>query len=119
MANEPLKESSRARNGILQVPASALQKAPQVGGKAGGTTSRTPPEKLTVTIRRLPPGLTQPEFETPLVEEWIPGKGQVDYFGYTSGKISDKYGTSLLTVHLANAKHGSIGKEDPPQLFYI
>ncbi len=91
MATEPLQQTSRARNGILPVSAAALQKA-SAGGRAARTAGKPPADKLKITIRRLPPGLTKAEFEAALGEEWLLSKGKVDYFGYMGGKVSEKYG---------------------------
>ncbi|RGP72131.1 hypothetical protein FSPOR_2976 [Fusarium sporotrichioides] len=43
-------------------------------------------EKL--TIRRLPPGMTEAEFASILGSEWEVGKGKVDWFCFAEGKIS-------------------------------
>ncbi|KAG8675592.1 hypothetical protein FPOAC1_001573 [Fusarium poae] len=43
-------------------------------------------EKL--TIRRLPPGMTEVEFTSILGSEWEAGKGKVDWFCFAEGKIS-------------------------------
>ncbi|CEI65268.1 hypothetical protein FVEN_g6301 [Fusarium venenatum] len=43
-------------------------------------------EKL--TIRRLPPGMTEAEFTSILGSEWEVGKGKVDWFCFAEGKIS-------------------------------
>ncbi|RGP67997.1 hypothetical protein FLONG3_8332 [Fusarium longipes] len=43
-------------------------------------------EKL--TIRRLPPGMTEAEFLSILGSEWEVGKGKVDWFCFAEGKIS-------------------------------
>ncbi|KAI9716660.1 MAG: hypothetical protein M1812_005198 [Candelaria pacifica] len=105
MATEPLRETSRARNGILPISASTLQKA-SASGRAAGTAGKPSADKLKVTIRRLPPGLTKTEFEAALGEEWMPGKGRVDYFGYTVGKVSERKGRpSAAVLHLTNQNH--------------
>jgi hypothetical protein len=46
-------------------------------------------EKL--TIRRLPPGMTEVEFTSILGSEWEAGKGKVDWFCFAEGKISTEY----------------------------
>ena len=43
-------------------------------------------EKL--VIRRLPPGMTEPEFSSVLGSDWDLGSGKVDWFSYAPGKIS-------------------------------
>ncbi|KAL9110700.1 MAG: hypothetical protein Q9187_008018, partial [Circinaria calcarea] len=64
-------------NGILSVPATTT-----LG------TSRTAIPRLKVVIRRLPPGLTQAEFEEALGEEWKVGGDRVDWAVYKIGKLS-------------------------------
>ncbi|KAL9109215.1 MAG: hypothetical protein Q9227_006140 [Pyrenula ochraceoflavens] len=51
-------------------------------------SARASATKLKLILRRLPPGLTQMEFETALGEEWKTGKGKVEWFAYQEGKIS-------------------------------
>ncbi|KAI9757914.1 MAG: hypothetical protein M1835_000628 [Candelina submexicana] len=105
MANEPLQETSRARNGILPVSATTLQKA-SAGGRAALAAGKSSADKLKVTIRRLPPGLTRTEFEAGLGEDWIEGKGKVDYFGYTVGKVSERKGRpSAAVLHLTSGTY--------------
>ena len=48
-------------------------------------------QRLKVVIRRLPPGLTQKEFEAVLGEEWKVGGGQVDWAQFKPGKLSREY----------------------------
>ncbi|KAG8527735.1 uncharacterized protein KY384_007889 [Bacidia gigantensis] len=72
-------------NGVLSVSASATQK------KFGGATERRPSQsasRLKLVIRRLPPGLTQTEFEGGLGDEWKVGRGKVSWLSYKAGKIS-------------------------------
>lgn len=64
-------------NGILSVPATTTLGA-----------SRTAIPRLKVVIRRLPPGLTQAEFEEALGEEWKVGGDRVDWAAYKIGKFS-------------------------------
>ncbi|OXV09857.1 hypothetical protein Egran_02378 [Elaphomyces granulatus] len=72
--------------GVLPIPVSATQKASVSLGKK--STHRSPATRLKLLVRRLPPGLTQAEFETLLGEEWRAGSGKVDWFQYKNGKIS-------------------------------
>lgn len=44
--------------------------------------------RLKLVVRRLPPGLTQEEFETSLGAEWRVGSGKVDWAAYKPGKVS-------------------------------
>ena len=64
-------------NGILSVPPSTAL-----------ATSRAAIPRLKVVIRRLPPGLTQAEFEEALGEEWKVGRDRVDWTVYKIGKLS-------------------------------
>ena len=57
--------------------------------------------RLKVVVRRLPPGLTQLEFETALGEEWRVNGQMVDWAVYKNGKVSKEYadcGFHLSTV---------------------
>ncbi|KAL8824068.1 MAG: hypothetical protein Q9170_008261 [Blastenia crenularia] len=74
-----------ARNGgVLKIPASATQPRPAMPSVAG--THSTP--RLKLLIRRLPPGLTDVEFEAALGEGWQVGNGKVDWASYKPGKVS-------------------------------
>ncbi|KAL8722523.1 MAG: hypothetical protein Q9181_007467 [Wetmoreana brouardii] len=74
-----------ARNGgVLKIPASATQARPSMAS-AAGTTSNS---RLKLVIRRLPPGLSQAEFESALDEDWQVGSGKVDWTVYKPGKVS-------------------------------
>ncbi|KKA22907.1 hypothetical protein T310_3073 [Rasamsonia emersonii CBS 393.64] len=70
--------------GVLPIPASATQK-PATPAKS---TPKPPAPRLKLVVRRLPPGLTQTEFENCLGEEWKVGSGKVDWFQYKNGKVS-------------------------------
>ena len=48
-------------------------------------------QRLKVVIRRLPPGLTQKEFDSVLGDEWKAGGGQVDWVQFKAGKLSREY----------------------------
>lgn len=72
-------------NGVLSVPASATQK------KSGGNPERHPQQtsaRLKIIIRRLPPGLTQGEFEEAMGDDWKVGGGKVSWASYKAGKVS-------------------------------
>ncbi|KAL1969201.1 hypothetical protein VTN77DRAFT_455 [Rasamsonia byssochlamydoides] len=71
--------------GVLPIPASATQKLSTTPSKS---TPKPPAPRLKLIVRRLPPGLTQAEFETCLGEEWKVGSGKVDWFQYKNGKVS-------------------------------
>lgn len=94
MAATPTSTSTKKSGpagGVLPISASALQK--NAGGKDGSRKSaRDQGPRLKVVIRRLPPGLTQSEFETTLGNEWKLGGDKVDWMDYRDGKISKEYG---------------------------
>lgn len=48
-------------------------------------------EGVKVVIRRLPPGMTENEFLNILGEEWMAGRGRVDWLSYVTGKISSEF----------------------------
>ncbi|KAF2145518.1 uncharacterized protein K452DRAFT_324482 [Aplosporella prunicola CBS 121167] len=73
-------------NGVLPVPAAALQKNPNGASRASSSKSAAP--RLKVVVRRLAPALTQVEFETALGDDWKLGGGKVDWFVYKAGKVS-------------------------------
>lgn len=49
-------------------------------------------------VRRLPPGLTQEEFDAALGEEWKTNGGKVDWALYKPGKIS-KESVNNVTIY--------------------
>ncbi|KAL8757531.1 MAG: hypothetical protein Q9199_002174 [Rusavskia elegans] len=63
-----------ARNGVIE-PASVTQ-------------ARSTMPRLKLVIRRLPPGLTQEEFETSLGDEWSLSAEKFDWAVYRPGKVS-------------------------------
>ena len=76
-------------SGVLSVSASATQRGPRQNSETLKTrTSSAPTARQKILIRRLPPGLTQSEFEEALGEEWKPGGDKVGWASYKSGKIS-------------------------------
>ena len=83
---------TQSANGVLPAPAAILKKK---DGNAGSGTSRgprkPPAEKLKGVIRRLPPGMTQFEFEAVLGDEWKVGAGRVNWVDYKPGKISTDF----------------------------
>jgi regulator of nonsense transcripts 3 len=81
--------TSRAQsNGLLQVTA-----AQTAGNAAKPSSNKVSGPRLKVVIRRLAPGLTEPEFAKLLGDEWKLGQGKVDWFSYKSGKDSKEYVT--------------------------
>jgi regulator of nonsense transcripts 3 len=75
-------------NGILSVPASVTSKKATTISTPSHVSPRSGLRRLRLIIRRLPPGLTQAEFEEILGDEWQLGAGRVDWFAYKNGKIS-------------------------------
>lgn len=75
----------KSTGGVLQIPAAATQKNPPKPAKKPPKPA-TP--RLKLLVRRLPPGLTQAEFETALGEEWKTGGGKIDWLQYKPGKVS-------------------------------
>lgn len=57
-----------------------------VSGAARAAPGKTAASRLKLEIRRLPPGLTLPEFEEILGDEWRLGKGRIDWREYRQGK---------------------------------
>ncbi|KAL8714360.1 MAG: hypothetical protein Q9220_001693 [cf. Caloplaca sp. 1 TL-2023] len=51
-------------------------------------TAPVPASRLKLVIRRLPPGLSEVEFQTALGNEWDIGSGKVDWATYKPGKVS-------------------------------
>ena len=73
-------------NGILSIPASSMQK--KAGSVSEGASSRPSLARLKILIRRLPPGLTQSEFDEALGDDWKIGGPKVDWAIYKEGKVS-------------------------------
>lgn len=52
------------------------------------TGSKRPQDRLKLTIRLLPPGLTEVEFKAAMGSEWLVGGGKVDWMEFANGKIA-------------------------------
>jgi regulator of nonsense transcripts 3 len=76
---------SKSTGGVLQIPAAATQKN---ASTASRKAPKPPAPRLKLLVRRLPPGLTQSEFENALGSEWMVGAGRVDWHQYKPGKVS-------------------------------
>jgi regulator of nonsense transcripts 3 len=73
---------SRKTNGATGAQSSNdAPKAPRV---------KAPVQGEKVTVRRLPPGMTEEEFIAILGDEWTVGHGKVDWFSYWEGKVSQQ-----------------------------
>ncbi|EAW06818.1 putative nonsense-mediated mRNA decay protein Upf3 [Aspergillus clavatus NRRL 1] len=91
--------------GVLQIPATATQK--------NSSSSRKNPKpaapRLKLLVRRLPPGLTQTEFENALGSEWAIGAGKVDWYQYKPGKIAKDHAKpsrpSRAYIHVTSSEH--------------
>lgn len=81
---------SQVSGGVLPMPTAVLQRN---ANASHGPASRATAPRLKLVLRRLPPGLTQQEFEAALGEEWKTGEGKVDWMLYKPGKISTEYAT--------------------------
>ncbi|KAF7136878.1 hypothetical protein CNMCM5793_006493 [Aspergillus hiratsukae] len=96
----------KSTGGVLQIPAAATQ-------KNASTASRKAPKpaapRLKLLVRRLPPGLTQTEFENALGSEWMAGAGRVDWYQYKPGKVSKDHAKpsrpSRAYLHVTSSEH--------------
>lgn len=77
-------------NGVLSIPASATQK--RNGLDSESSISKPATTRLKIIVRRLPPGLTQAEFEEAIGDDWKVNRGKVDWAVYKLGKVSKEYG---------------------------
>jgi regulator of nonsense transcripts 3 len=82
-----MASSAKAPNGMLPIPASATKKL-ITAPKPSKSQGRAALPKLRLIVRRLPPGLTEDEFQAALGDEWKLGSGKVDWAAYKEGKIS-------------------------------
>lgn len=82
-------------NSLLSVPASATKK--QGSSRTDTMSSRSTGPRPKMIVRRLPPGLTQSEFEAIIGKEWQVNGGKVDWAVYKSGKVLKEYGIAQLS----------------------
>lgn len=82
------------------MPAAALQKKPTINGAPTVPPAKPKASRLKVVIRRLPPGLTQAEFDDYIGDEWKAGGGRVDWYSYRAGKVSRE--CALIHKHTHN-----------------
>ena len=75
-------------NGLLSVPASAIQRKPTSHAEKSNLLSNI---RLKLVVRRLPPGLTEEEFEDTIGEDWRVGGGKIAWKSYKVGKISKEF----------------------------
>lgn len=88
IARITIARPSRA-NGVFSIPAAATQK--KTGLTQEAQPSRAVGARLKIVIRRLPPGLTQAEFEETLGEDWASAGDRVDWVVYKPGRVSKEY----------------------------
>ncbi|MCJ1457898.1 hypothetical protein MMC28_008267 [Mycoblastus sanguinarius] len=94
-------------NGVLSIAASATQK--RAGPAPDGSAPRAAIARLKIIIRRLPPGLTQAEFDESVGDEWKANNGKVDWATYKPGKVSKDPAKpsrpSRAYLHLTKQEH--------------
>ncbi|KAK3046840.1 hypothetical protein LTS18_013277, partial [Coniosporium uncinatum] len=109
--------------GVLPMPAAALQKKPTVNGAPTGPVAKPKASRLKVVIRRLPPGLTQVEFDNYIGDEWKAGSGKVDWYCYRAGKISRDLAKpsrpSRAYLHLTDPVHLDLLAENVRQTSFL
>lgn len=74
-------------NNVLAGPTTTTQRKPSRSNSQSNKV-RAAATKLKLVVRRLPPGLTQHEFEEALGKDWKAGGALVDWAAYKEGKIS-------------------------------
>lgn len=94
-------------NGVLSIPASATQRRSAADSEA--LISKPANTRLKIVVRRLPPGLTQAEFEEALGDDWKVNGGKVDWAVYKEGKVSKDPAKpsrpSRVYMHLTKQDH--------------
>jgi hypothetical protein len=53
--------------------------------------SKASSDGMKLTLRRLPPGITETEVVTILGDDWKLGNGKVSYWSWNAGKIAREY----------------------------
>ncbi|GIJ92087.1 hypothetical protein Asppvi_011062 [Aspergillus pseudoviridinutans] len=96
----------KSTGGVLQIPVAATQKNASTASKKA---PKPPAPRLKLLVRRLPPGLTQSEFENALGSEWMVGAGKVDWYQYKPGKVSKDHAKpsrpSRAYIHVTSSEH--------------
>ncbi|KAB8268833.1 Smg-4/UPF3 family-domain-containing protein [Aspergillus minisclerotigenes] len=103
--------AGKSTGGVLQIPIAATQK--NTANAAAAPTPKKAPKpatpRLKLLVRRLPPGLTQAEFEAAVGPEWKLGAGKIDWFQYKPGKVSKDPAKpsrpSRAYVHVMSSDH--------------
>ncbi|MCJ1258090.1 hypothetical protein MMC24_005920 [Lignoscripta atroalba] len=82
--------------------------------------SKSAAPRLKVVVRRLPPGLTQTEFEVALGTDWNVGGRKVDWANYKPGKISKEYCSGQFKLQeLVLTRSHSPAKPSKPARAYL
>ncbi|EEQ30146.1 conserved hypothetical protein [Microsporum canis CBS 113480] len=84
------KPQPKASPGVLAINAAATQKAAPPPAPSKEHSSKANAPRLKLHVRRLPPGLTQVEFESALGDHWKAGRGKIDWFLFKEGKVSSE-----------------------------
>ncbi|KAM5489362.1 hypothetical protein MaudMau93_003391 [Microsporum audouinii] len=84
------KPQPKASPGVLAINAAATQKAAPPPAPSKEHSSKANAPRLKLHVRRLPPGLTQAEFESALGDHWKAGRGKIDWFLFKEGKVSSE-----------------------------
>ncbi|KNG87154.1 nonsense-mediated mRNA decay protein Upf3 [Aspergillus nomiae NRRL 13137] len=103
--------AGKSTGGVLQIPIAATQKNTTNTATAPAPKKAPKPvaPRLKLLVRRLPPGLTQAEFETAVGPEWKIGAGKIDWIQYKPGKVSKDPAKpsrpSRAYVHVVSSDH--------------
>ncbi|KAB8228779.1 putative nonsense-mediated mRNA decay protein Upf3 [Aspergillus alliaceus] len=103
--------AGKSPGGVLQIPIAATQKNTTVNPATSAPKKAPKPAapRLKLLVRRLPPGLTQAEFETAVGPEWKIGAGKIDWLQYKPGKVSKDPAKpsrpSRAYVHVVSSDH--------------
>lgn len=104
-------------NGLLSIPASATKKP---ATNRADTMPKSSALRPKIVVRRLPPGLTQGEFNDCMGTEWQIHQGKVDWAVYKPGKISTEYITPPLSKCIVLLIEScSLAKPSKPSRAYL
>jgi regulator of nonsense transcripts 3 len=87
----PAASSGKKTGGVLAINPAKVTGAKLPTESTKATKSKAAPEGHKVVIRRLPPALTEEEFNNILGDVWKVGKGKVTWFSFRPGKVSKEY----------------------------
>ncbi|KAE8356930.1 Smg-4/UPF3 family-domain-containing protein [Aspergillus coremiiformis] len=103
--------AGKSTGGVLQIPIAATQKntTTTTATSARKKVPKPATPRLKLLVRRLPPGLTEAEFESAIGPEWKIGAGKIDYFQYKPGKVSKDPAKpsrpSRAYIHVVSSDH--------------